>query len=142
PTGVAASPAASDSITVSWNPVPGAQSYDVYRTLSARTAGIPVGTHANGATVSGTSFTDTGLAPSTTYYYVVTAFASPIHSALSAQVQATTSAASTTVRVNVGGGAYTSSTNAVFSADTGFSGGATNSTSSTISGTNDPALYR
>ena len=47
-----------------------------------------------------------------------------------------------TVRINAGGGAYTSSTATAFSADQYFTGGNTNSTTATIGGTNDQALYQ
>src|SRR6185312_9930801 len=47
-----------------------------------------------------------------------------------------------TVRINAGGGAYTTSTGTVFSADQYFSGGSTNSTNANIAGTNDQALYK
>src|SRR4029077_9671507 len=46
------------------------------------------------------------------------------------------------VRINVGGGAYTSSTGQVWQADTDFAGGAKNSTTSSITGTTDPSIYQ
>lgn len=46
------------------------------------------------------------------------------------------------VRVNSGGGNYTGAGNVVWSADTGFSGGGTFSSTRTISGTSDQTLYR
>jgi hypothetical protein len=47
-----------------------------------------------------------------------------------------------TVRVNAGGGAFTSSTGTTFLADSYFTGGGTFSTTSQISGTNDQPLYK
>jgi hypothetical protein len=48
----------------------------------------------------------------------------------------------TAVRINAGGGAYTSSSGATFVPDTSFTGGSTNSTTAAITGTSDPALYK
>jgi hypothetical protein len=48
----------------------------------------------------------------------------------------------TAVRINAGGGAYTASSGATFVADTSFTGGSTNSTTATITGTSDPTLYK
>ena len=47
-----------------------------------------------------------------------------------------------TVRINSGGSAYTTSTGVAFSADANFTGGSTFSGTGTISGTNDQALYQ
>lgn len=73
--------ATSSSVTITWDPVPTAVSYAVLR------AGVRV------ATVTGTSYTDTGLAPSTAYTYAVQAFnAAGDPSVLSPAITATTSA--------------------------------------------------
>jgi hypothetical protein len=53
-----------------------------------------------------------------------------------------TAPATNTVRVNTGGGAYTDADGNVWSADTGFSGGSTSSTTASIAGTTDQPLYR
>jgi len=63
PTGVSASGATSSSMAIAWNAVSGAAGYNVYRN----------GSKANALTVSGTSFTDTGLAPATSYSWTVKA---------------------------------------------------------------------
>jgi hypothetical protein len=47
-----------------------------------------------------------------------------------------------TVRINTGGGAYTSSSGIAWLADSSFSGGRKNSTSHVITGTTDPRLYK
>jgi hypothetical protein len=48
----------------------------------------------------------------------------------------------TPIRVHSGGAAYTDSQGLVWSADTGFSAGSTASTTSSVAGTPDPALYQ
>ena len=48
----------------------------------------------------------------------------------------------TPIRVNAGGPSYLDSGGQTWSADTGFTGGSTFSTTNTISNTNDPALYQ
>ena len=63
PTGVAASNATASSMTISWNAVTGAASYNVYRNASK----------ANALPVTATSYSDTGLAAATTYSWTVKA---------------------------------------------------------------------
>ena len=63
PTGVATSSASASSMTVSWNAVTGAASYNVYRNAS-KTNALPV---------TATSYSDTGLAAATTYSWTVKA---------------------------------------------------------------------
>jgi hypothetical protein len=87
PTGLAAVPKGSDRIAVSWNAVPGAVAYDLYRSTTSggpwsliRTVIAPT-----------TSHLDTGLQPGTKYSYVVRAAATEeCVSATSPQVSATT----------------------------------------------------
>jgi hypothetical protein len=67
PTGVAAVSPSKKKITVTWNAVSGAASYTVKRST---TNGGP---YANVSTVTGTSYTNTGLTSGVTYYYVVSA---------------------------------------------------------------------
>src|SRR5581483_1483149 len=110
-----------DSIAVSWSPVPNATGYDVYRALAPRQGGLPLGALANGQPVTGTSFTDTGLASATTYYYVVTAIVGGVQSLASNEAGATTAAvAGQATRINSGGPDYASSTGALYRADTFF----------------------
>nr|WP_233516805.1 glycoside hydrolase family 6 protein [Paenibacillus curdlanolyticus] len=72
---------------LSWTASTGATSYNVKR---ATTSGGPYTTVATGVTA--TSYTNTGLASGTTYYYVVSAVNSAGESANSAQASATTPA--------------------------------------------------
>lgn len=88
PTGVAATGGAKQ-ITVSWGNVSGASSYNVYWSTSSGVS-PSAGTAVTGVT---SPFTQTGLADGTTYYYVVTALNGVGESLPSAQVSATTSAA-------------------------------------------------
>ncbi len=87
PTGVAAA-AASAKVTISWNSVSGATSYDIYWST---TSGV---TPANGTQIAGATspYVQTGLTNDTTYYYVVTAVNANGESAPSSQVSATPSA--------------------------------------------------
>jgi fibronectin type 3 domain-containing protein len=83
PAGVSAA-AGDKQAALSWNAVSGATSYTVKR---ATANGGPYTTVASNVTT--TSFTNTGLANGTTYYYVVSAVNSAGESANSAQVSAT-----------------------------------------------------
>jgi autotransporter-associated beta strand protein len=85
PTSVSASPG-NGQVSLSWSPVAGATSYNVKRSL---TSGSGYGTVTN---VVSTSFVNTGLANSTTYYFVVSATNSYGESANSSEVSATPSA--------------------------------------------------
>jgi fibronectin type 3 domain-containing protein len=145
PTGLTAQALGSDSVRLTWNAVPNTQGYNIYRTLAPRQNGEPLGARANAGLVTGTTFTDTGLSSNTTYYFIVTSVAAGTQSLASNEASATTAAsAGQPTRVNSGGPSYTSSTGQIFSADNFFAGGTVYQVSSgtTISGTNDPALYR
>jgi endo-1,4-beta-xylanase len=93
PTGLAATAGAAQ-VQLIWNPVSGATGYNVKR---ATTSGGPYTTI---ATVTGTSFTDTGRTNGTTYFYVVSAFNANGESANSSQVSATPMAANFTLSAN------------------------------------------
>lgn len=67
PANVTASATGSTSVQLSWNVVPGATSYRIYR---ADSSGVSTAGSAT-ATSTGTSYTDTGLAAATPYYYKV-----------------------------------------------------------------------
>ena len=83
PTGLAVGSVTSTSVALSWSAVSGATSYDVYR------GGSRVGS------ATGTSYTDTGLSPSTGYSYTVTAVNAAGEGPASAAVTATTGSAYT-----------------------------------------------
>lgn len=83
PTGLVATAISSSRIDLSWNAVSGAVAYDVYRST---TSGGP---YSLVTSVGTTSYSNTGLSPSTTYYYVVKAFVT-CESGFSSQAQATT----------------------------------------------------
>jgi hypothetical protein len=87
PNGVSAS-GGGNQITLSWSPVSGATSYNIYWSTTAGTSNI--GTKISGAT---TPYILTGLAAGTTYYYVVTTMNAAGESVASAQASATTNAA-------------------------------------------------
>ena len=85
PTGVSASAYSSSQITVSWSSVTGATSYKIYRSTSSS------GTYSEVATgQTGTSYDNTGLSASTTYYYKVAAVNASGTSAQSSAASATT----------------------------------------------------
>ncbi|MFF5504569.1 fibronectin type III domain-containing protein [Streptomyces roseolus] len=84
PTGVTVTATTASSASLSWNAVPGAASYDVYRD----------GAKVNAAPVTSTGHTDSGLTAGTAYGYTVAAVdASGAPGARSAPVTATTTGA-------------------------------------------------
>ncbi|MCA1628484.1 MAG: fibronectin type III domain-containing protein, partial [Acidobacteria bacterium] len=83
PTGLTASPG-NASVTLSWAASAGATSYNVKRSTAS---GGPYATIATGVTT--TSYTNTGLANGTTYYYVVSAVNANGEGANSAEASAT-----------------------------------------------------
>ncbi len=84
PTGVSTSGATASSMAIGWNSVAGAAGYNVYRN----------GNKTNALTVYGTSYTDSGLAASTSYSWTVRAAdANGAEGAASSAVTATTLAA-------------------------------------------------
>ncbi len=87
PTGVTATGGA-NQVTISWPAVPGATSYNIYYST---TSGL---TTATGTKIAGVTspYVQTGLAASTTYYYLVTAVNSAGESTASPQASTTTSA--------------------------------------------------
>ena len=144
PSGVTGQALGADGARITWNAVAGAQGYNVYRSTAPREGGQPFGPRANAAMItSGTSFDDTGLAPATNYYYIVTAVVagtqSPPSTEITIQIPA---AAGEATRVNTGGPDYTTVAGQLFRADTFLTGGSTFSTSQAITGTTDPAIYQ
>ncbi len=85
PLGVSAAGATANSMAIGWNSVAGADGYNVYRNANK----------VNALTVYGTSYTDNGLAASTTYQWTVRAVdAQGVEGAASAPAAGTTLAAS------------------------------------------------
>ncbi|HTG34513.1 MAG TPA: fibronectin type III domain-containing protein [Thermoanaerobaculia bacterium] len=87
PTGVTATAISQTQVNLSWTAAPGASSYTILRSTTSGGPYVSVGTSAT------TSFSNTGLACNTTYYYVVTA-SNGCSSGNSAQASATTQACS------------------------------------------------
>ncbi len=139
PTGLTATASSSSVIGLTWNTdTPPANcsitSYSVYRST---TSGFTPGSGNLIASVSGTSYSNTGLAASTTYYYKLEAVDTVGSSAASSQAQATTLAnvGADFIAIASGGPAESNSGggDASFIADTDVSGGnAGSSTTKTI----------
>src|SRR6476659_4041541 len=144
PTNVAAVTNGPDSTTVTWDPVPGADGYNVYRALAGRSDGQPLGSLSNPAVVTGTRFTDVGLSSATAYFYVVVALKAGVQSLPSGESATTTAAgAGQPTRIDVGATSpYTSSTGQVWLADTFFTGGNVRNVLTPIANTNDQKLYQ
>ena len=84
PTGLAVS-AGLTNVSLSWNAVTGATSYDVYRaTSSGQEGNTPIATG-----VTAPTFTDSNVTGGTTYYYEVTAVDAAGQSRMSSEVSAT-----------------------------------------------------
>lgn len=104
PTGITATGGA-NQVSLSCSAVPGATSYNIYW---ATTSGVT--TSGTKITTATTTYVQTGLAASTTYYYIVTAVNAAGQSGASAQVSAATNAPVVTIPavpagVTAGGGA-------------------------------------
>jgi malectin (di-glucose binding ER protein)/fibronectin type III domain protein len=138
PASLAAAATSSSQINLSWNaaqancPV----SYSVFR--STTNGFTPSASNQIASGVSSTSYSDTGLSASTTYYYLVEAVDSAGPSAASNQASATTSA-SMCASICIDSGSTTEV--APFVADVDFSGGTTIDHANTInlSKVTDPA---
>jgi len=130
PTGLTATASSSSAIGLSWNAVtpPANCSISSYTVYGGTTAN-PTTVIASG--VTGTTYSNTGLAASTTYYYVVKAIDADGTSAASTQASATTQAGGSTevVAIAAGGPAESNSGGGDYSfvADEDFSGGGDNS---------------
>jgi hypothetical protein len=135
PSNLAAIAASSSSINLTWTASPTAGvTYDVFRTTTSGFSPSSGNQVASG--VSGTSFADTGLAASTTYFYLVEAANAGSTSAASNQASATTQSGPPTLQINAGGPAVSP-----FVADEDFAGGGTIHHTNTIdlSGVTNPA---
>jgi hypothetical protein len=97
PSGVKGTPASSSVINVSWtaDTAPANCTISSYNVFRSTTSGFtPSSSNQIASGVTSTSYSDTGLRPSTTYYYVVEAVDADGTSAASSQGVAETSAAS------------------------------------------------
>ncbi len=140
PTGLVATAASVNSISLSWtadtDPTGCAVSYNLYGSTTNGFAPSSANLIATGLTA--TVYTNTGLTASTTYYYVIAAVDGAGNSAPSAQVQDTTTAAAATsteiVAINSGGPAVSNATggDASFAADEFYSAGGTSTSTSTV----------
>jgi len=145
PTGVQAV-AGNGQVTVSWNAVAGATSYNLYWGTS------PGVTKQNGTKIAGASspYVHTGLTNGTTYYYVVTAQNANGESVESGEVSATPQppppSAPTGVQAVAGNGQVTVSWNAVAGATSynlywGTSPGVTKQNGTKIAGASSPYVH-
>jgi len=91
PAGVTAAGATTSQLTLSWQPVSGATSYNLYWST---TSGVTTTSGTKLAQVS-SPYLHNGLNPNTTYYYIVTALNGAGESSVSGQVSATTTTATT-----------------------------------------------
>ena len=133
PTGATASAASSSAINLNWTAVPPPTnctitSYSVYGSTTSGFTPASGNLVASGAT--GTTYSITGLAASTTYYYVVEALDTAGTSAASAQATATTQAPASNsgyVSINAGGPAVSNASGGdnSFVADEDYSSGGT-----------------
>ena len=134
PTGLTATASSSAAIGLSWSAVtpPANCSISSYSVYGSTASGFTPASSNLITSTTGTTYSNTGLAASTTYYYKVEAVDADGSSAASAQQSATTQAASGSTEVvaiacgapaesNSGGGDYS------FVADEDFTGGGDNS---------------
>lgn len=105
PSSVAAVASGASQISVTWAAVTGATGYNIYRSTSPNVQAV-AGNKVTATAVSASPFSDTGLAASTRYYYKVTAINATGESAASAEVSASTNAASGTAGFAIGSGLY------------------------------------
>jgi len=137
PSGLNATAISSNQINLSWTASTSACSVS-YNLFRSTTSGFtPSASNQLAGNVSGTSFSDTGLAASTTYFYVIVAANPGGTSGPSNQATAATKAGTTGgVQINSGGPAVSP-----FAADMDFTGGAIIHHANTIdlSGVTNPA---
>lgn len=141
PTGLTATASSSSAIALNWTAVtpPANCTISSYNVYGSTTSGFtPSSSNLITSGVIGTSYSNTGLAASTTYYYIAEALDADGTSAASAQATATTQAASSNtgyVSINAGGPAVSNSSGGdnSFVADENYSaGGTTYSITNTI----------
>ena len=113
-------------------------------------SGLPTGakgtfspTSITGAGSSTLSVSTAATTPAGSYTLTITGTSgSLVHSTTVTLLVSAASGGSTTIQVHAGGAAYTDSQGSVWSADTGFTGGSTASTTAAISNTSDQPLYQ
>ena len=136
PGGLAATAVSSSQINLSWTASTSscAVAYSVFR--STTSGFTPSAGNQIASGVTGTAFSDSGLAASTTFFYLVEAVGSGGTSAPSNQATATTQAVTGALQINSGGPAVSP-----FVADLDFTGGGTINHANTIdlSGVTNPA---
>ncbi len=131
PTGLTATASSSSAIGLSWTAVtpPASCTISSYSVYGSKTSGFtPSSSTLIASVTTGTTYSDTGLMASTTYYYVVEAVDAEGNSAASAQESATTQAAASgteIVAIAAGGPAESNANGGDYSfvADEDFSGG-------------------
>ncbi|HEY5706892.1 MAG TPA: malectin domain-containing carbohydrate-binding protein [Terrimicrobiaceae bacterium] len=95
------------------------------------------------ATVTGLSYSDSGLSPSTSYAYTVVAQDAAGNVSSPASLSVTTAGSSPgVIRVNAGGGTYVDTLGNTWSADFGFNTGQTFTVGNAIAGTVEDTLYK
>jgi hypothetical protein len=140
PTGLTATTSSSSAIGLSWTAVtpPANCTISSYSVYGSTTSGFTPGSgNLLSNSVTGTTYSDTGLSASTTYYFVVEASDAFGTSAASTQAQATTQAAgsgTSVVSINAGGPAVSNSGGGdnSFVADEDYTGGTTYSVTHAI----------
>jgi fibronectin type 3 domain-containing protein len=104
PTGITAAALSASDVKVSWNAASGATGYYIYRAEAGTGTYVKV----NASAFTGTSYSDTGLASSTIYYYKVSAVNS-----VGEGVQSEYAAATTLLAAPTGVNAATTSTSSI-----------------------------
>lgn len=144
PQGLTATPVSPTQVHLTWSASTddvGVTGYRVERCAGANCSGF---TQIAGPGT--TSYSDSGLAPSTTYRYRVRAVDADLHlSPYSGFVSTTTTASSNglfVARVNAGGSAYTDTLGNIWSSDTGYNVGNATTSGASIAGTSDPTLFQ
>lgn len=137
PTGLTATATSSSAIGLSWTAVtaPANCTISSYNVYASTTSGFtPSASNLIASGLTTPSYSNTGLAASTTYYYVVEALDAEGNSTASAQASATTTVSSDFVAINSGGPAVSNSSggDASFAADEDFAGGGTDTSANII----------
>ena len=144
PSNVSVTGSGTDSVSLTWTPVPGHRATTSTASTSPRSGGQPLGILATAQPITATSYTDIGLASSSRYYYVVTAIVGRRAVAglgrgdrdddrRSRPADPRQRRAALTTRPRRG---------ASWRADAFFTGGNLKSVTTPISGTTDQALYQ